>query len=1102
MKDLLKEPIKRKILLLVAIFFTTLMVITAVENTVRILSQNYETELDNQRARSNLGKVILKKLLTIELNCNTCVLVNDRRDLDVCKNKIVSSIKDIQSLLNILYHGGNYEDVMPANFGNVNEIKESIFFSRGKEKGYIIEVIDLTPRVLDITHLVDTLFNEVNIKLEASNENMRRHAEDAIALHLKKIFSVLLRSRESANKVFYDTNIKIQHLEKKKKESIYFFALMRYGAFVILSVICIFIFVRTLVQIGEIIEERNKEIVQRRSTEVVLRKSEERLGLALKGADVGMWDWNTKTGKVVFNERWSDMLGYTPNEIEPDIRSWKKLLHPGDMPETMDTLNAHLDGQTAFFEKEYRIRNKSRDWQWILARGKVVERDENGKALRAAGTHIDITKAKEAEAELKQYQENLEQMVEHRTRELEKTQKELVNKASEAEAANCAKSEFIANMSHEIRTPMNGILGFSDLLLEEELTEEQREAVDTIKKSGEILLNLINDILDLSKVESSKMELETIPFNVENLVLDIGDSLKTNLGEKPIEINCHIDDIHTNLLGDPTRLRQIITNLIGNAIKFTDEGEIVISVTSEKEDDKQATLKFSVRDTGIGIPEDKLETIFESFKQADGSTTRKHGGTGLGLNISKKLVQLMGGDIRVESEAGKGSVFSFTAAFKKDPDALEEIQPVALSQLEGKPILIVDDNETALKILADIVKKIGMVPILFRGGEEALACLKEEPSVNGHSSLVEEETNDKLPELAIIDIMMPGLSGHELACKISELTGGKTKMIALSSNAILGCAAEIQKSGFSGFIPKPVRRQVLIDLIRTILGTGEKPPKDIVTRHRVKEIMAHKIRILYAEDNPVNQMLGKKIFERMGFNNVEIAPDGLEAVKRVKENGPYDLIFMDIQMPNMDGVEATKEIRHFETQHTTFETLNPVPIVALTANAMKGDREKYLEAGLDDYVPKPFKREDIQRVIEQWVRQVEMPVEVVREKKILVVEDEEKMRKSIIRIIKRKMPALKVITAEDGIDATAKLGSFKPDLILADIMMPRMDGVEFIDYVRKTERYAKTKIVVITGLRKDDYRVSAVRKAGINEIVYKPWKDKNLVMSIKKALKG
>ncbi len=857
-----------------------------------------------------------------------------------------------------------------------------------------------------------------------------------------------------------------------------------------------------------------RDITERKRAEEALENEHRQFLSMFEGMDEVVYVADPNTHEVLYmnspaKKHWGDGVGQKCHQVLQNL----------DSPCEFCT-NDHIFGDNTGNPYIWEFKNTV-NHRWYRCNDKAIQWPD-GRMVRFEMA-IDITERKRAEGELEMA-------------------KEL------AETANRAKSEFLANMSHEIRTPMNGILGFSDLLLEEELTEEQREAVFTIKKSGETLLNLINDILDLSKVESSKMDLETIPFNVENLVMDIGESMRTNLGEKPIEINCQIGDIHTNLLGDPTRLRQIITNLIGNAIKFTEEGEIVIGVATEKEDDKQTTLKFSIADTGIGIPEDKLDTIFESFKQADGSTTREYGGTGLGLTISKKFAQLMGGDmwavspsdcrfsiddcllkqnskdqsnsqssiVNSQSKGGPGSIFYFTAIFNKDPESSEAIHPVTVSQLEGKRILIVDDNETALQIMTNIVKKAGMLPILAKSGGEALDCLKAESLVTGdlslvtgHSSLIKNETNDHFPEVAIIDIMMPGMSGHELAGKISGLFGDKIKMIACSSNPAIGSAAETRDAGFAGFVSKPIRSHILIDLIRTILGVGNEKPEFIVTRHSVKEAISHDIRILYAEDNPVNQLLGKKMLKRMGYNNMEIAPDGLEAVKKVKENGPYDIIFMDIQMPNMDGMEATKEIRKLETVNRSQQSsivnrqssIQKVPIVALTANAMKGDREKFLSVGMDDYLSKPFKREDIQRVIEQWVHRVETPVEAARESKILIVEDEEKMRKSIIRVIKRKMPAARVMAAEDGIDATAKLGSFAPDLIVTDIMMPRMDGVEFIRYVHDTERYAKTKIIAMTGLHKDDSRVSAVREAGVEKVLYKPWEDEDLILTIREALR-
>ena len=296
-------------------------------------------------------------------------------------------------------------------------------------------------------------------------------------------------------------------------------------------------------------------------------------------------------------------------------------------------------------------------------------------------------------------------------------------------------------------------------------------------------------------------------------------------------------------------------------------------------------------------------------------------------------------------------------------------------------------------------------------------------------------------------------------------------------------------------------------MIRTILGAGEKQPQDIVTQHSLKEAVSHDIKILYAEDNKVNQLLGKKMFNRMGYKKVKIAPDGLAAVKEVKENGHFHIIFMDLQMPNMGGLEATQEIRKWEGNSCELSAHNSqlttyIPIVALTANAMKGDRETCIEAGMDDYLTKPFGREAIQKMIRKRVRKAVITPESENEKRILIVEDDENMRKSIARLLKREMTTAKVMTSADGIDASAKLGSFMPDLILADIMMPRMDGVQFIHYISNTKRYVKTKIIVITGLHKDDSRVLAVKEAGIESIFYKPFEDENLILAIRKALWG
>ena len=847
------------------------------------------------------------------------------------------------------------------------------------------------------------------------------------------------------------------------------------------------------------------DIHDRKNAEKKLRESEEKFRSLFEDSKDAIYI-NTHEGEFInVNQAMLDLFGYKREEM---IRINTRRLYAH--PQNRTKLLKEIDQKGLIKDYEIKLRKKDGSVMDCLLTTTALKPGD-GSIIGYQGVIRDITAQKQAEMKLKEMNKHLEQTIESANQ-----------MAVEAEAANMAKSEFLANMSHEIRTPMNGILGFANLLLEDELTIEQREATETIKKSGENLLSLINNILDLSKVESKKIELEFIPFNVESLMLDVGELVRTNLGEKPIEINCQIGDIYTNLLGDPTRLRQIVTNLAGNAIKFTQEGEIIIGVATEKEDDDEIiTLKFFIKDTGIGIPIDKLESIFESFIQADGSTTREYGGTGLGLSISRKFVQLMGGDMWAESPAtgnpslnqNPGSIFYFTAKFKKDLKYAKQPEPLSINDLEGKPILIVDDNETALNVAADIVKRAGMVPVLARSGEEALDRLKAESLVKNGTNDKCQLANDHFPEVALIDITLPGMSGHELAGKISEINSGKTKMIAVSGNLFSGASAESKKAGFSGFIPKPVRPTFMIDLIRTILGAGEKQDQDqdIVTQHSIKEAISHDIKILYAEDNKVNQLLGEKMFKRMGYINVEIVPDGLETVNRVKENGHYDIIFMDLQMPNMGGLEATQEIRKWEGKLTAHSSqligkddkpATHIPIVALTANVMKGDREMCIQADMDDYLAKPFKREDIQEMITKWVSREKAAPHVPEKVKILLVENEEKMRNSIIQLLRREMPAATVMTAGDGIDAAAKLGSFMPDLILTDIMMPHMDSTEFARYVHETGRYAKTKIIAVTGLHRDDSRVLDIIDGGAEKILYKPFEDEDMISAIKKALRG
>jgi PAS domain S-box-containing protein len=670
-----------------------------------------------------------------------------------------------------------------------------------------------------------------------------------------------------------------------------------------------------------------EDVTLRKRTETARRKSEEQVRLLLESTAEAIYGIDLDGACTFCNAACVRMLGY-----ESSAELLGKNMHA-----TMH--HSHADGKPYAVEacqiyQAFRTGNGSHADDEVLWRkdgtcfpaeywSYPIQQDE--EFIGSVVTFLDITERKRAETELLKAKKG-------------------------AEAANRAKSEFLANMSHEIRTPMNGIIGMTDLVLETELNPEQAEYLHIVKGSADALLTLLNDILDFSKMEAGKLELDYLSFNLRKSLGEVVKTLAINAQQKGLEFIFDVTpEVPVSVIGDPARLRQVLVNLVSNAIKFTERGEVEVSVRTETESVEETILRFSVRDTGIGILADKQHKIFNAFSQGDSSTTRKYGGTGLGLTIANQLVSLMGGKIWVESDLGKGSTFCFTVQFGPGAAALSS-ESLDVSQLAGVPVLVVDDNATNRRILADSVIRWKMMPTAVESAAAAIQMLQQAHAPGAQLPLV------------LTDAHMPEIDGFGLVERIrKDPSLDNIKIVVLTSGGERGDAARCQALGVSAYLSKPFDRLELREvLLRVLAGDPGVPGKGpLVTRHTIRE-QERSLSFLVAEDNAVNQRLIARLLEKRG-HSVVLAQNGREALEALAQR-TFDIVLMDGQMPEMDGFEATKLIRQKEKGSGKH-----LPIIALTAHAMQGDKERCLACGMDGYVSKPIKLEELFSVVEKVV---------------------------------------------------------------------------------------------------------------------------------------
>jgi len=667
-----------------------------------------------------------------------------------------------------------------------------------------------------------------------------------------------------------------------------------------------------------------RDITERRRTEKALMDNEEGYRTIIDHIADGYCEVDLAGIYTFVNDAYCRMMGLPMNQVLG--RNFSSLVPPEQSRMVYELFfSVFKSGKSAQVEYERNVKGKASQF---VEESIALKKDRDGRPIGYVCIMRDVTARKLNE-------------------------QELARAKQAAEAANRAKSEFVANMSHEIRTPLNGIVGMTDLALETELTQEQREYLETVKLSADSLLTVINDVLDFSKMEAGKLDIELIDFDLRNTLENTIKTLALRANQKGLELLCEVaPEVPETVRGDSARVRQVLVNLIGNAIKFTDQGEVVLTVYVEGEDGADRVLHFVISDTGIGIPPEKLKSIFAPFTQADSSTTRKYGGTGLGLTISTGLVELMNGKIWVKSKVGKGAQFHFTLRVGVADLKGIVVETVARPEiLRGAKVLVVDDSRTNRRILTGMLTRWEMQLTSVESGEEALAELSAARAAGAPYQLV------------IADLLMPKMDGFGLVERIRSVPGLSTATIMmLTSAGQRGDAARCKEVGVAAYLMKPILQSELREAIARVLGAREQQGAiPLVTRYPPRDVRDHNasLRILLAEDNAVNQLLAARLLVKRG-HRVTVVSNGREALEALEKN-TFDLALMDVQMPELDGFEATAVIR--EKEKTSGKHLT---VIAMTAHAMSGDRERCLKAGMDDYISKPIRTQELTELLGRY----------------------------------------------------------------------------------------------------------------------------------------